>query len=127
VRVLIVDDDDDMRKVIRATLEPLTHDLHEARNAIDALKVARAERPDFVILDIMMPGVDGYEICYLIKTAPELKHTRVIILTVRRNEIDISIGRGALADAYLLKPLTPGRLLGAIEKLEGGERGRFLQ
>ena len=127
MRILIVDDDEDMRKVVRATLEPLTHDIREARNPIDPLKLARAERPDLVILDVMMPGVDGYEICYLITTPPELQDTRVIILTGRENDIDISIGRGALADAYLIKPLSADRLLAAIGKLEGGESGPFLQ
>lgn len=117
MKILIVDDDEDMRIVIRATLEPLTHNIYEAGNAIEALKTARTERPDLVILDIMMPGVDGYEICYLIKTAPELQHTRVIILSVRQQEIDISIGRGALADAYLVKPFDSEALLAAIEKL----------
>jgi two-component system alkaline phosphatase synthesis response regulator PhoP len=125
VRILIVDDDEDMRRVIRTTLEPLTHDIHEASNAIDALTLARAERPDLVILDVMMPGVDGYEICYLIKTSPELHHTRVIILTVRHQKIDISISRGAFADAFLVKPFDPGKLLAAIGRLERGERGPF--
>ena len=114
-----------MRKVVRMALEPLTHDIHEAANAIEALHLARAERPDLVILDVMMPGVDGYEICYLIKTAPELQHTRVIMLTVRHQNIDISIGRGAFADAFLVKPLDPGELLAAIGRLGRGETGPF--
>ena len=125
MRILIVDDDEDMRKVMRMTLEPLTHDIHEAGNAIEALTLARAERPDLVILDVMMPGVDGYEICYLIKTAPELQHTRVIVLTVRHHKIDISIGRGAFADAFLVKPFDPAKLLAAIGKLTRGESGPF--
>jgi DNA-binding response OmpR family regulator len=125
VRILIADDDADMRKVIRKALEPLSHDIHETDNAIEALKIARVERPDLVILDVVMPGVDGYEICYLIKTAPELQHTRVIMLTVRQQQIDISIGRGALADAYLVKPFNPDKLLAAIAKLEGGKSGPF--
>jgi DNA-binding response OmpR family regulator len=107
------------------TLEHLTHEIHEASNAIEALKIARAERPDVVILDVMMPGVDGYEICYLIKTAPELQHTHVIILTVRHHKIDISIGRGAFADAFLVKPIEPDKLIAAIAKLERGDSGPF--
>jgi DNA-binding response OmpR family regulator len=125
MKILIVDDDDDMRKMIRVTLKPLTDDIHEAANAIEALNSARAERPDLVILDVMMPGVDGYELCYLIKTAPELQHTRVIMLTVRHHKIDISIGRGAFADAFLVKPLDPAKLLAAIAKLGRGESGPY--
>lgn len=125
MRILIVDDDDDMRKMIRMTLKSLTDDIHEAGNAIEALNIARTERPDLVILDVMMPGVDGYELCYLIKTAPELQHTRVIMLTVRHHKIDISIGRGAFADAFLVKPLDPAKLLAAIAKLGRGESGPY--
>lgn len=125
MRILIVDDDDDMRKMIRMTLKSLTDDIHETGNGVEALNIARAERPDLVILDVMMPGVDGYEICYLIKTAPELQHTRVIMLTVRHHKIDISIGRGAFADAFLVKPFEPAKLLAAIAKLGRGESGPF--
>mgnify|MGYP001197084236 CR=1 FL=1 len=125
MRILIVDDDDDMRKMIRMTLKSLTDDIHETGNGVEALNIARAERPDLVILDVMMPGVDGYEICYLIKTAPELQHTRVIMLTVRHHKIDISIGRGAFADAFLVKPFEPAKLLAAIGKLGRGESGPF--
>lgn len=125
MRVLVVDDDEDMRKVIRMALEPLTHDIHETGDGIEALNLARAEHPDLVILDVMMPGVDGYEICYLIKTDPALQHTRVIMLTVRHHKIDISIGRGAFADAFLVKPFDPDVLLAAIGKLGQGERGPF--
>jgi two-component system alkaline phosphatase synthesis response regulator PhoP len=125
MKILIVDDDDDMRKMVRTTLKPLTDGILEAGNAIEALNVARTERPDLVILDVMMPGVDGYELCYLIKTAPELQHTRVIMLTVRHHKIDISIGRGAFADAFLVKPLDPAKLLAAIAKLGRGESGPY--
>ena len=106
-------------------LETLTHDIHEAGNAIEALNLARTERPDLIILDVMMPGVDGYEICYLIKTDPALQHTRVIMLTVRHHKIDISIGRGAFADAFLVKPFDPDKLLAAIANLGRGESGTF--
>ena len=125
MKVLIVDDDDDARKLVRKALAPLTDDIQEVADGADALKHALADPPDLVILDVVMPGVDGYEICYLIKSAPELRHTRVIVLTVRHQKIDISIGRGAFADAYLVKPASAEKLRAVIGKLERGERGPF--
>lgn len=125
MRILIVDDDEDMRRVIRRTLEPLTDEIHEAGDGVEALRLARAERPDLVILDVMMPGVNGYEICYLIKTDPQLQHTRVIILTARHYKIDDSISRGAFADAFLVKPFDPDKLLAAIANLERSEGGQL--
>ena len=125
MQILIVDDDDDMRKVTRQVLKGLGHQIHEADSGVEALKLARTLRPDLVILDVMMPGVDGYEICYLIKTAPELHHTRVILLTVRDKKVDISFGHGAFADAYLVKPFDSDKLLAAITKLDRGESGPF--
>ena len=126
MRILIVDDDEITRAMLRATIERVTNDVHEAPNGVDALKQALEVRPDAVLLDIMMPGVDGYEICYLIKTAPELRHTRVIILTSRADKDGISTGREALADAYLLKPFEPDLLLTTIDNLvRAGQRGPF--
>lgn len=125
MKILIVDDDESMREVMRITLAGLGHQIHEVGNGIDALKSARAECPDLVILDVMMPGVDGYEICYLIKTTPELRHTRVILFTIRDQEVDIVSGKGALADAYLVKPFEPDKLLAAIARLQAGESGPY--
>ena len=125
MKILIVDDDEDMRKVVRLALERHGHVVREFGNGIEALKHARAGHPDLIVLDADLPGVDGYEICYLVKSAPELRHTRVIMLTARDQEADIAAARGALADAYLIKPFDSDRLLAAITNLEGGGSGTF--
>lgn len=125
MRVLIVDDDDITRVMIRAALAPLAGEIHEVSNGTDALRTALKRSPHVVILDAMMPGVDGYEICYMIKTAPSLQATRVIIFTSRDDARGISTGREALADAYLLKPLDPDLLLETIRSLATGKRVPF--
>ena len=125
VKILIVDDDEDMRNVIRLALESHGHVVREFGDGIEALKFARADHPDLMILDVNLPGVDGYEICYLVKSDPKLRHTRVIMLTVRDRETDIAAGRGALADAYLIKPFDPDKLLAAIADLKSGARGPY--
>lgn len=125
MRIVIVDDDEDIRNAVRLALERRGHSVREFGNGIEALKYARADRPDLMILDADLPGVDGYEICYLVKSAPELRHTRVIMLTVRDREADVAAGRGALADAYLVKPFDADRLLGAIANLKSGGGGPY--
>jgi DNA-binding response OmpR family regulator len=117
MKVLIVEDGEDLRTRLRKTLETLTPDIHEAEGAVEVLRFARAERPDIVILGTMKAGTEGYEICYRIKIAPELRHTRVIMFTARPQDIDISIGLRGFADAYLAKPLDPGQLLATVGKL----------
>lgn len=125
MKILIVDDDEDLRKVVRLALESQGHVIREFGNGIEALKFARADHPDLIVLDANLPGVDGYEICYLVKSAPELRHARVIMLTVRDREADIAAGRGALADAYLIKPFDPDKLLAAITSLKSGASGPY--
>ena len=125
MKILIIDDDYITRAMLRAALEPVAGEIHEASNGIDALRTAFERLPDVVILDVMMPGVDGYEICYLIKTAPALLQTHVIILTSRDDAVGISTGREALADAYLLKPFDPDLLLETIRSLAASERVPF--
>jgi DNA-binding response OmpR family regulator len=125
MKILIVDDDGITRAMIRATVEQLATEILEAANGVDGLRLAREKRPDVVILDVIMPGVDGYEICYSMKTAPELRGTRVIMLTSRSDTDGVSTGRAALADAYLLKPFEPDVLLATIRNSRFGQRGPF--
>jgi CheY-like chemotaxis protein len=125
MKILIVDDDDITRTMLRATLQSMTGEIKEAANGLDALRVAREWRPDVVILDVMMPGSDGYEICYAIKTAPELRRTRVIMHTARSDTDGVETGRAALADAYLLKPFDPDKLIAAVKEARHGLPGEF--
>ena len=125
MRILIVDDDDITRAMLRAAVEPLAGEIHEVSNGTDALRTALERFPHVVILDAMMPGVDGYEICYMIKTAPSLQGTRVIMFTARDDAGGISTGREALADAYLLKPLDRDLLLETIRSVATGNHVPF--
>jgi DNA-binding response OmpR family regulator len=125
MKILIVDDEEIIRTMLRATLRAVTSEIREAANGLDALRIAREWRPDVVILDVMMPGTDGYEICYAIKTAPELKRTRVIMHTTRSDADGVSTGREALADAYLLKPFEPDELVAVVREMKYGLPGEF--
>lgn len=117
-RLLIVEDQPDIRKLIHMTLEFEGYQLLEAENGIEGLRQAQHARPAVVLLDVMMPGeLDGYQVCERIKADPALAATRVIMLTARGQQADHEAGRKAGADAYLTKPFSPLELIDTIERL----------
>lgn len=116
-RILIVDDQGDLRKLVRLTLQFNNYELHEAKNALEALKFINILRPDIVVLDVMMPGeIDGYQLCDIIKNDPELKSIHVVLLTGRGTRADREEGERVKADNYLVKPFSPLELVDAVKK-----------
>ncbi|MDE1998057.1 MAG: response regulator [Burkholderiales bacterium] len=116
-RVLITEDQADIRKLIHMTLEFEDYEIREAPDGAEGLRVAREFKPDLMLLDIMMPGeIDGLQACRQIKSDPNLKHIRVVLLTARGQVADRQAGKDAGADSYLVKPFSPLEL---IETLEG--------
>ena len=117
-RILIVEDHADIRKLIRMTLEFEDYDIHEAANADEGLVAVRQLRPDLLLLDIMMPGaMDGLDLCRHVKSDPALGLPQVVLLTARGQSQDIEAGMNAGADAYLLKPFSPLKLIETLENL----------
>ncbi|MDQ5898976.1 MAG: hypothetical protein RLZZ592_2772 [Pseudomonadota bacterium] len=116
--LLIVEDQIDIRRFIRMTLEMTDHTLHEAEDGLQALAALRALRPDLVLLDVMLPGeIDGLEVCRRLRADPELAHTRVLMLSARGLPADLAAARQAGADACLVKPCSPIDLLDQIEAM----------
>ena len=123
-RILLVEDQADIRRLIRMTLEFEDHELHEAVNADEGLAEVERLRPQLLLLDIMMPGsMDGLGLCRLVKSNPALGNPRVVLLTARGQSQDIEAGMLAGADAYLLKPFSPLKLLETINSLGGSPTG----
>lgn len=117
-RILIIEDHADIRRLIRMTLEFEDHDIHEAGNADEGLAAVQRLRPQLLLLDIMMPGsMDGLELCRRVKSDPSLGNPRVVLLTARGQSQDIEAGMMAGADAYLLKPFSPLKLIETINNL----------
>ena len=117
-RVLIVEDQADIRKLIRMTLEFDDYEIHEASDGDFGLTLARATRPDIVLLDVMMPGeLDGLQVCQLLKNDPATRHVKVVLLTARGQARDREAGQQAGADEYLVKPFSPLQLIETIERL----------
>lgn len=117
-RVLIVEDQSDIRKLIRMTLEFEDYEIHEAADGAFGLAMVSAVRPDLVLLDVMMPGeLDGLQVCQRIKSDPKLAHTKVVLLTARGQARDREAGAAARTDEYLVKPFSPLQLIETIERL----------
>ena len=117
-RVLIVEDQADIRKLIRMTLEFEPYEIHEAANGVNGLQMAGEVVPDLILLDVMMPGeIDGLQVCARVRTNPELRATRVVLLTARGQTQDRDAGQQAGADEYLIKPFSPLQLIETIERL----------
>lgn len=115
--ILIVDDQSDIRKLIRMTLELGDCDIYEADTGESGWHMVKALRPDLVLLDVMMPGsLDGYQVCQKINMEPSLRHIPVILLTARAQQSDFETGRKAGAKAYLTKPFSPLELIDTVDE-----------
>ena len=120
-RILIVDDDPDIRTLVAVTLGD-SHAIMEAADGVDAISLARKEAFDLVLLDVMMPGMDGFEACRQLKGDPLTMNTPVIMLTARGTREDLDRGKEAGADDYFVKPFSPIALLDKIAQVL--EKGR---
>lgn len=114
-KLLLVEDDDSMRELIKVTLEPLRLNLYEAGNVRDAWTVLETQRPDTVLLDVSLEQLrDGLELCRQIKQSSELGPVRVIVISTASQIEDIERGQAAGADLYIVKPFSPAHLLAVI-------------
>ena len=109
-RILVVDDEPDITALVGYHLAKAGYRVSTAANGPDALKAAREERPDIVILDIMLPGVSGYDVLAELRRREETRDVGVILLTARREEPDRIRGLSLGADDYLTKPFSPAEL-----------------
>ncbi len=115
--VLLVEDNADVRAFVRATLAPAGYRLLEAPGGDSGLALARAEVPDLIVSDVMMPGLSGYELCAALKSAEATSHIPVVLLTARASADDKLEGLETGADAYLAKPFNPRELQAQVRNL----------
>jgi two-component system, OmpR family, response regulator MtrA len=121
-RILIAEDDSDLRLLISLKLESAGHQVVSVEDGSTAAAHCRSMRPDLVILDLMMPGMSGLEVCRFIRADPDLVSTPVILLTARAQASDIEAGMAAGVDEYLTKPFSPRELAGRVDSLLGAVR-----
>jgi two-component system alkaline phosphatase synthesis response regulator PhoP len=116
-RILIVDDSENIRNVLEANFEYLGYEVLTAHDGAGALDLIRKEKPDLVILDVMMPRQNGFQVCRKIKTDPELSAVPVIFLSAKGQREDRFWGKDCGADEYVTKPFSAAELERVIERL----------
>jgi twitching motility two-component system response regulator PilG len=114
--VLVVDDSATVRAFMRAKLAPFRFDVDYAENGETAIDMAQSKRYTCIFLDILMPGIDGYQVCKLIKASPATKETAVVMLSSKSSAFDKFRGNWAGCDAYLAKPVGEDELLATIAR-----------
>jgi len=117
--VLLADDDPGLRKLVEITLGIEDFNLYHAADGEETLQVARAERPDIILLDINMPRKNGLEVCREIKGNPDTASMKIVILTASGSDADKAVALEAQADDYFVKPFSPVALLNKIYELLG--------
>jgi two-component system, OmpR family, alkaline phosphatase synthesis response regulator PhoP len=124
-RILVVDDEIYIVHILEFTLTMEGYEVLTAADGEEALRRLEQDRPDLVVLDIMMPKVDGYEVLRRIRADEESRHLPVILLSAKGRPIDRETGLEIGADDYIVKPFSPRRLLEKIQDLL--ERARLSQ
>jgi CheY-like chemotaxis protein len=116
-RVLICDDDPVILRLLQVNLEIEGYDVISAHHGEEAVQLARSERPDLVVLDIMMPRMDGYEACNKIKSYDETRDVPIVFLSAKAQQSDIDMGTSFGVTHYLTKPFDPTELLEVVGRL----------
>ncbi len=117
MEILIVEDEQEIAQLIEQTLTKESFSCRVANNGLTALEIFKQQQPDVVILDIMLPGLDGLEVCTRIRQQPYDKDPYIMMLTARGEEIDRVIGLSTGADDYLVKPFSPRELVARVRAL----------
>jgi len=115
--ILIVDDEPDLVEMVKTRLEANGYRISAAYDGQEALNKVKMEKPDLIILDIMLPKLDGYKVCGLLKADMKYNAIPIIMFTARAQESDLAMGKEAGADAYVTKPFDPVVLMDKIKGL----------
>lgn len=116
-RILIVEDETGLVEMMKMRLEAADYEVISAFDGQEGLDVAKKEKPDLIILDLMLPKMGGYKVCGLLKKDARYARIPIIIFTARAQEEDIKLSQEVNADAYIIKPFEPQVLLSKIKEL----------
>jgi two-component system, cell cycle response regulator DivK len=116
-RILVVEDQEDNRRIIRDLLTSVGYDMIEARDGEAGVRLAKEHRPDLILMDIQLPVLDGYEATRRIKADPELRAVPIVVVTSYALSGDEAKAVAAGCDAYVAKPFSPRELLATVRRL----------
>ena len=115
--ILIVDDEPNVVVPIQFLMEQQGYFVMIAERGEDALDLIYKYKPDLVLLDIMLPGIDGFEVCEIVRLNPNYRDIKIIFLTAKGREVDIAKGLALGADAYITKPFSNDELVEKVKEL----------
>ena len=116
-RILVVDDEEGIVKLVKMYLEHHRYEVITANDGQEGLEKAKTEKPDLIVLDLMLPKMNGYKVCGLLKKDTRYAKIPVVMFTARAQEKDVKLGQEVGADAYITKPYEPEVLLSKIKEL----------
>lgn len=115
--ILVIEDEPDIRKLVRYNLSQERYDVLEAEDGEQALKLLQRKRPDLIILDLMLPGMSGLEICKLLRESRDTAQLPILMLTAKAGEADKVVGLEVGADDYLPKPFSPREMVARVRAI----------
>lgn len=120
-KVLVIEDDPSALRFSAYALEQEGYQVLTAANGVKGLKMAQEEEPDLVVLDVMLPGMDGFELCHRLRNDPATARLPILMLSVKGRESDSNMGLAVGADDYLTKPIGPAELVTSVRRLLEGK------
>lgn len=119
-KILVIEDDPNALRFIEYTLEQEGYQVLSAKDGLEGIKKARDEHPSLIVLDIMLPGLDGYALCQQLRQKPETSLFPILMLSAKARQDDKDIGLRMGADDYLAKPADPSVILAKVKTLLAG-------
>ena len=116
-QILIVDDEPNIVVPLQFLMEQNGYDVIVAQSGEEALESIAKYKPDLILLDIMLPGIDGFEVCQIVRLKPEWQKTKIIFLTAKGRDVDIARGLVLGADAYVTKPFSNAEIVARVREL----------
>ena len=114
-KILVVDDEPTIRELAQIILQDEGYSVITAENGVDAIQKVKDEIPDLVLLDVVMPGMNGLEVCRILKTEAETKFIPIVMFTVLGRDTDMKVAGESGCDGYFLKPFSPEDLIAEVK------------
>jgi DNA-binding response OmpR family regulator len=116
-KILVIEDDPATSRLVEYSLRHDGYQVVRASNGLEGIRMARTEAPDLVILDVMLPGLDGFEICHRLRSDAATARLPILMFSAKAQEIDKSTGLKVGADEYLTKPAAPAEIVSRVQQL----------